>query len=104
MEPNEDGPYTWRIGGHDYLSLVSKIIFRSVGRIMIPELAGISTPTRNQKLNSSPLLFLRDILPSLVYVCTAYLPSTTNETQDVDWHASHQNVFASVGDDKMLMM
>ena len=25
-------------------------------------------------------------------------------TQDVDWHASNENVFASVGDDKMLKM
>lgn len=24
--------------------------------------------------------------------------------QDVDWHATNENVFASVGDDKMLMM
>ena len=103
MEPNENGSYTWWIGGHDYLSLVSNIIFRNAGRIMIP-LAGILMPIQNQKLTSSPLLFSKGIRPSLVYVCTAYLPSTTNKTQDVDWHASHQNVFASVGDDKMLMM
>lgn len=29
---------------------------------------------------------------------------TNARTQDVDWHASHENVFASVGDDKMLKM
>jgi hypothetical protein len=86
------------------LPLVSNIIFRFIERIMKPELAGILTPIQNQKLNSSPQLFLRDILPSLVYVSTTSVPSTTNESQDVDWHASHQNVFASVGDDKMLMM
>ena len=72
---------------------------------MKPELAGILTLLLNQKLNSSPQLFLKVILPSLVYVSIIYLPSTTiNEYQDVDWHASHQNLFASVGDDKMLMM
>ena len=77
MESNENGPYTWWIGGHDYLPLVSNIIFRNVERIMKLELAGILTPMRNQKLNSSPQLFLRGILPLLVYVSTIYLPSTT---------------------------
>jgi hypothetical protein len=77
MEPNKNGSYTWWIGGHDYLPLVSNIIFRNVERIMKPELAGILTLILNQKLNSSPQLFLRDILPSLVYVSIIYLPSTT---------------------------
>jgi hypothetical protein len=76
MESNENGSYTWWIRGHDYLPLVSDIIFR-VERIMKSELAGILTPIRNQKLNLSPRLFLGDILLSLVYVSTIYLPSTT---------------------------
>jgi len=25
-------------------------------------------------------------------------------SQDVDWHATNENIFASVGDDKMLIM
>lgn len=80
MESNENGPYTWWIGGHDYLPLVSDIIFRNVEKIMKPELAGILTRIRNQKLNSNPQLFLRDILPLLVYVSTIYVTSTTTIT------------------------
>ena len=86
------------------MPLVSDITFRNFGRITKSKLSGILTLTRNQKLNSSPRLLLRDILLSLAYVYTIYLPFTANETQDVDWHAYHENIFASVGDDKMLMM
>ncbi len=34
----------------------------------------------------------------------SYMKLMPSETKDVDWHASNENVFVSVGDDKMLKM
>jgi hypothetical protein len=40
---------------------------------------------------------------ALILFCSR-LTKLTIPSKDVDWHATKESVFASVGDDKMLMM
>jgi hypothetical protein len=65
-------------------------------------------PIQRQIQRSSLSLYSRTIPPSLAYVLHRKMPSymklMPRDIKDVDWHASNENVFVSVGDDKMLKM
>jgi len=65
-------------------------------------------PIQRQIQRSSLSLYLRAIPPSLACVLPREMPSDMKlmppVMKDVDWHASNENVFVSVGDDKMLKM
>ena len=60
---------------------------------------------RANSLNRSPftpdtILLLGYVFPHPYAIPSAHL----RRLQDVDWHSSEENVFASVGDDKKLML
>jgi hypothetical protein len=65
-------------------------------------------PIQRQIQRSSLSLYLRTIPLSLGYVLRRKMPSYMRlmppDVKDVDWHASDENLFVSVGDDKMLKM
>lgn len=71
---------------------------------------GMLIRTQRQRLRLSQQPFSVVIQVSSVYVPSKlyYLQSKADKfakiCKDVDWHATKDTVFASVGDDKMLMM
>lgn len=79
-------------------SFVSWLKFRGLRDVNAYSKANSSVEPLNVFDDHTAVVGVGSALQALSYM------KLTPDTKDVDWHASNENVFTSVGDDKMLKM